>query len=431
LKAAPAAHPRKSTARLLWALFSLFVVYGTTFPFQFRIGWGRFLIEAHRINWRPLGGTADNLIISDIVQNILLFIPFGFLGYFSLVYKSSRLRKLGIVLAGATLSAGVEFLQIFSPSRWPAMSDVVFNTAGTALGLVLAVAFKKSVLGFKSQPWARRFLDAPSAFPAFIFLVLVASGCWEPFDFSLDVGMVWDHLKSLMRDPFRFKNPDVDMISFIRFLLANLFLCRLALEAGLKRPVLWGTGFMASLGVGLELSQAIIQSRAPEFQDALVAVLGALSGGIVYFFPGFHRRPRIWTAAGGLMVLVSAAARGLYPYHFTARYSGFNWVLFRTEYKRTTFAALGNFIESAMIFFPLGFLWGYFYPRIRPSALAALLAGGLAMMVEIAQGFVPGRYADITDVLGAILGGMAGGMALTRGWPAFKEYMRRDDDTQI
>ena len=425
------ARPRNSTARLLLVLFSLFVVYGTTFPFRFSIGWHGFLRQAHRINWRPLGGTAENLILGEILQNILLFMPFGFLGYFSLVYKSSWGRKLGIVLAGTALSTSVEFLQIFSATRWPALSDINFNTLGTAVGLGLAVAFKKSVLGFKSHPWARRFLDAPSAYPAFIFLALTMAGCLEPFDFALDYSLIIDHIKPLIREPFAFKKPDDDLVSFIRFLLTNLFVCRLALEAGVKRPVLLATLTVGAAAFGLEAMQVIIQSRSPELQDALVGLAGTVCGGLAFFFPGFHKRPRIWTVVGGIMVLASAAARAFAPYHFSWSYTGFNLILFKPYYEHTTFAALGDFIESAMIFFPLGFLLGYFWPRIRPSALAALLAGGLALAVEIGQGFVPGRYSDITDVLGAILGGLAGGMALTRGWPAFREYMRREDDAQI
>ncbi|MDB5103956.1 MAG: hypothetical protein JWP91_1645 [Fibrobacteres bacterium] len=411
--------------------FSIFVVYGTTFPFNFDIGWHGFHAAIHRVNWLAMGGRPGDPIISDLVQNVLLFLPFGFLGYFSLVYKSSTWKKLAIVSAGASLSAFVEILQLFSSTRFPSLSDVITNTTGTILGLLAAMALKRTVLGFKSQPTARRFLDAESAFPAFIFLVLTVAGCWQPFDFSLDVGVVWGHLKPLLREPIRFSNPDDDLITFIRFLLTTLFVCRMIAETGFRRPVLWGVAFTGSLAVALELSQVFVQSRSPEAQDALVAVLGAVGGGISFFFPGFHRRPRLWLLAGGLAILASVAARALFPYTFTPHFSGFNWILFLPQYERTTFAALGDFIESAMVFFPLGFLMGYFYPRIRPSALAGLLAGIMAMGVEMLQGFVPGRYADVTDVLGAMLGAIAGGLALTRGWPAFREYMARDDDSQV
>jgi glycopeptide antibiotics resistance protein len=423
--------PRKSTARLLWALFSLFVVYGTTFPFRFNLDWRQFLVETQRINWRLLGGVSGNPIISDIVQNILLFIPFGFLGYFSLIYKRSWINKSGIVLAGAALSASVEFLQIFSSTRYPALSDVVFNTLGTVVGLAAAVALKKSVLGFKSHPAARRFLDAESAFPALVFLILSVAGCLEPFDFSLDVGIFWHHVRPLLEHPLAFARPDDDLISFIRFLLLSLFVCRLAKEAGLRRPVLSGSLLVGAMGVALEACQIIVQSRFPEVQDALVALAGSISGGIVFFFPGFHKRPWPWLLAGVSAVFLSAAARACYPFDFTDHFSGFNWVPFLPRYGRTTFGFLRDFVESAMTFFPIGFLLGYFFPRSRSSALAALIAGVLALAVEAMQGYVPGPHPDITDVLGAMLGGLAGGMVLMRGWPAFRDYMRQDEDRQV
>lgn len=423
--------PPKSTSRLLWALFSLFVVYGTTFPFSFHLEWGYWRWALGRINWLVLGGAPGNPNISDIVQNILLFIPFGFLGYFSLVFKSSLLKRLGVVAAGAALSVSVEFLQMFSGTRYPAVSDVVFNTVGSAVGLALALLLKKSVVGFKSHPGARRFLDSESSFPAFIFLTLTIMGCWLPFDFTLDVGTVWSHLKPLLDDPIRLSNPDDDPMNFIRFLLTTLFLCRMAQEGGLRRPALWGTMFMAIAAVGLEGSQVFVQSRGPETQDAVVAVLGALAGGIAFFFPGFHLRPLVWSAAGGLAVFLSAAARALWPFRFTDRYSGFNWTFFQPQFDSSTFAAIGDFAESAMLFFPLGFLLAYFLPRIRPTAFSALLAGGMALIVEALQGFIPGRYSDATDVLGAVMGALAGSLALTRGWPAFREYMADNNDREM
>jgi glycopeptide antibiotics resistance protein len=412
-------------------LFAAFVVYGTTFPFSFSLGGADIATLFHRINWRPLGGEIDNPLFSDIIQNILLFIPFGFLGYFSLIHKSSRLKKFAIVLLGALLSASVEFLQILSPLRTPALSDIIFNTVGTAVGLASGIFLKKSVLGFKSHPLARRFLDAPSAYPALIFLILAVTGCWEPFDFSLDVGSVWGHVKPLLHGAFHFAKPDDDLVSFIRFLLSGLFTCRVLQETGFRRPVLAGTAAVACLGVGLEATQVFIQSRFPEVQDAAVAVAGALAGAVVFFFPGFHFHPKTWFWAGAAMIFLSAVTAGIYPYQFSSHRSDFNWVLFLPQYERTTFASLGNFIECAMTFFPLGFLLGYFHPRLRAYVWAAALAGSMALAIEGAQEFVPGRYSDITEVLGAMLGGMAGGLAVMRGWPAFREYMRRDDDQQV
>lgn len=412
-------------------MFSLFVVYGTTFPFEFNLDGQGVLSVTGRINWRILGGVAGDIIVSDIVQNILLFIPFGFLGYFSLIHKRSKANKIGIVAAGAALSATVECLQMFSPLRYPALSDVVFNTLGTAAGLVAGIALKKSILGFKSNPDARKFLDAGSAFPAFIFLVLVVAGCWEPFDFSLDVGMILGHVKALSAHPFRFTRPDDDMIAFIRYLLCTLFVCRMAREAGLRRPVFTSGLTMGFLALGLEATQIIIQSRSPEFQDAVVALLGITAGVVVTHFPPFHLRPRIWAVAGALAVFLSDAIYALHPFKFSPHFSGFNLILFLPQFQESTFASMSNFVENGMIFFPMGFLLAYFLPRLRPVRVSAAAAGVMALMLETAQGFVPRRYPDLTDVLGAVLGAAAGGLALTRGWPAFREYMAEDQDSQV
>jgi len=421
--------PPKSTARLLWALFSLFVVYGTTFPFRFH--WDSFLSGVARINWRPLGGVAGNISLSDILQNILLFIPFGFLGYFSLIHKRSRLKKIIVVGLGTLLSVSVEFLQIFSLTRWPSMSDIVFNTLGAALGLALGIALKRTVLGFKSNPAARRFLDAPAAFPALVFLILTAAGCWQPFDFALDFSAFKNDIKRLFFNPPVFARPNDDMVTFIRFLLTTLFVCRVAQESGLRRPALKGVLLLIAAGVALEASQIIIQSRQPDYQDALVSMLGAAAGGVAFFFPGFHKRPWTWAAAGIAAVFASVALRSLYPFRFTEGFSGFNWAPFHSQYERTDFAALGNVLESATVFFPVGFLLAYFFPRPRPALAAAVLAGIMAMSIEAAQGFVPGRYPDVTDVIGAMLGAAAGGLALTRGWPAFRDYMKEDADNEV
>lgn len=422
----PHHRPRKSTARLLWVFFSLFVVYGTTFPFSFHHEGYTFADLLSRINWNPKSN------IPDMVQNVLLFIPFGLLGYFSLIYKSSLMRKLAVVFMGSLLSFSVECLQIFSLARFPSFSDLIFNTMGAALGVVCGVLLKKSVLGFKSHPTSRRFLDAPSAFPALVFFILVVVGCWEPFNFSLDVGSIWSRVKPLIQNPIHFSLPDDDVFSCIQFLLASLFMCRVLQEGRWPRPALSGVLLMYVLGIGLECSQFIIQSRYPEVQDALVGMLGTTLGGIIFLFPGFREKPWIWSGASLLGIFFSAAVRGLNPFEFQLHALNFNWVPFLPQYQQTTTVALGEFMANAMVYFPLGFLLGYFFPKSKPAPyIALMLAGTVALVIEIIQGYVVSRYSDITSVIGAVLGSMIGSLVLTRGWSAFTIYMREEEDHQV
>ncbi len=417
----------KKAARLLWLLFSLFVVYGTTIPFRFDSRAMPLSARLARIDWAWISYQYGSVSVGDVVQNVLLFIPFGFLGYASLRGRRSAIGLVLLTVAGAALSMLVEFLQLFSETRHSSLSDVLFNTLGAASGVALAAVLKNSAAGIKSHPRIRGFLDSESVYPLFVFLILAAAGAWGPFDFSLDVGLAWAKVKPLIHNPFVFTLPNDDAANFIRFLLLSLFACRLAKEAGLSKPAASGLFFGAALGICLEAGQMIIQSRSPELQDALVNVAGALAGGLAFRFPGFRERPRLWISCGALAVLVAAGMRGMYPYRLSGHHQGFNWVPFLPHYERTSLATLDNFMANAMLYFPLGFLAAYFFPGRKQAAwTAAALAAASALAVEWAQGWMEGRYSDVTDVLGALLGSVAGTMVVWRGWPAFRAYLREE-----
>lgn len=408
-------------ARPLWALFSLFVVYLTTIPFTFDPETLDIAARLQRVNWHPLGMRDGSLSVGDIVQNVLLFMPFGFLGYVSLVDKRSPVKLALIVLLGADLSALVEFLQIFTLTRWSALSDVIFNTAGTAAGVAIAYRLRGWVAGIRTRADYRRVFDAPSAFPAFVFAALAVVGTWEPFDFGIADFSLRGELYALRRNFFDLSWPDEELVTFIRYLLASLFACRLAGEVGARRPVRSAALSLSLAALVLEATQLIIQSHEPTFQDSVTAVLGVLSGAIASLFPGFREHPWKWGALAVAGVLASAAMTALFPYRFSGSHAGFHWIPFLSEYADTKFAALTNFIETSLAWFPLGFLLGYFFPGSRRSApLSLLLTVALAFGVEAAQGLVAGRSSDITDVFGAAMGCLAGILVLNQGWNLFR-----------
>lgn len=68
----------------------------------------------------------------DVIANVLLFLPLGFLA------RLSGLRGPRVAAAtGIALSAGLEALQTFLPGRYPSPVDVVANGAGAWLGALL------------------------------------------------------------------------------------------------------------------------------------------------------------------------------------------------------------------------------------------------------------------------------------------------------
>ena len=75
----------------------------------------------------------------DIIQNILLFLPLGFslTVYLTQTIRSGALTALFvIILISFGLSYSVEVLQMFLPSRFPSLSDVLSNSTGCILGFL-------------------------------------------------------------------------------------------------------------------------------------------------------------------------------------------------------------------------------------------------------------------------------------------------------
>jgi len=82
---------------------------------------------------------ASKIWVRDVVENIIGFMPLGFVlgGYFAL----SRSRGMAILVAtlcGGFLSFTIELLQYYIPRRGSGWTDVITNSTGTLLGALLA-----------------------------------------------------------------------------------------------------------------------------------------------------------------------------------------------------------------------------------------------------------------------------------------------------
>lgn len=76
--------------------------------------------------------------VEDLLVNIGGFIPFGFVfcAYFSSVRHLKRARLITI-LSGFAVSLTIEVLQAYIPFRSSGMTDLITNTAGTAIGAMI------------------------------------------------------------------------------------------------------------------------------------------------------------------------------------------------------------------------------------------------------------------------------------------------------
>jgi glycopeptide antibiotics resistance protein len=120
----------------------IFVLFMTLFPFNFQL--------RHDISWADLN---NKTTLGDFLVNIPFFIPWGIsLTYF--LYRR-QLNWLAIVLlvsiGSVALSTLVELLQLFVPLRISTPADIISNTLGGIVGLLIFYSIGWQILSRLSK----------------------------------------------------------------------------------------------------------------------------------------------------------------------------------------------------------------------------------------------------------------------------------------
>jgi VanZ family protein len=93
-----------------------------------------------RVRWIPLLDVlrSPHRLLRDTIANCCLYIPLGFA--YARVRGAPRVKLIcEATLAGLLLSVTCELYQVFSPVRFPSMTDVLMNTIGASAGASIAV----------------------------------------------------------------------------------------------------------------------------------------------------------------------------------------------------------------------------------------------------------------------------------------------------
>lgn len=83
---------------------------------------------------------------ADVIKNGLLFIPLGaLLTYFMMSFKKAgRARTVfAVLIASFSISCFIELLQMYIPSRFASFADVLSNTFGALIGILLVVYYEE------------------------------------------------------------------------------------------------------------------------------------------------------------------------------------------------------------------------------------------------------------------------------------------------
>ncbi|MEH6462195.1 VanZ family protein [Chitinimonas sp. JJ19] len=82
--------------------------------------------------------------VADNALNLLAYLPLGYA--WALYFRCRWFAPLAALVFGATLSGSVEFVQQFLPQRVPSNLDLIYNTAGSLIGALLAGLFSKLLI---------------------------------------------------------------------------------------------------------------------------------------------------------------------------------------------------------------------------------------------------------------------------------------------
>jgi len=399
-----------------WLLaYCAFVIYGSLVPLEFNAhpldwAWARF----QQMPMLHLGIESR----ADWIANGILYIPLGFLAANFLTEKQSgdgRLSRLALsVIFCCCLALAIEFAQIFFPPRTVSLNDIVAESLGSIVGIVLAAygtAWFRSLL---SANWIdhTRFLNLILQLYLFAFVALALF----PYDFVLSVhelaikaasdnwswwqaetaehrGVMW----SLLR-------PAIEVATTlpIGILVARRSTAKLGDSASALR-----FGFI--LGLLIETAQFFTYSGLSQGLSLITRALGCWLGAVLW-------RRRAGYGEGRVAAIIRRLTLPLMPVYLIAVLALNGWfsrqwqdldgaiaafpevhfLPFYYHYFTTEAHALSSLISVAALYAPIGIaVWAFG----RSPRLAAFLAFLLGLGVETSRLFLVGAHPDPTNIL--------------------------------
>lgn len=386
--------------------YALLIAYGSLYPFH---------------NWRtPVVGLWDflfvtlkgQLSISDIDLNILAYMPLGLLLVLRIRRNSGLLFTLvSATLLGAGLSLGMELLQNYLPERVPSRIDLATNTFGTCLGALGALLLGSNMPLGRVLKRQREALLLPGTL-ADIGLIVLAVGAFTllaPLAPALEPALRSGSIVPLWQIPFgNFQAAPLAVAEYAAKVVAlGLLLAAMSLDGRIRlRPYL----LLLVLVMAAKFISTVLLFRVPPLQWLLSfkAILGLGIG--LALLPWLQRLPRsakAWASAGIILGLTIFDALQADPNGAPTR-GNFSWIPFAAQMHGLQ--GLLDVLATAMPFLVAGCAINLVTPYMRRSLM--LLAGLVVVLVaasgvEWLQRDLPGRTADITDVLLAGMGWVA------------------------
>jgi len=364
-------------------LVVLVILYGSLYPFAFQArsypgGPLMYLLST----WRQWDGRGD------LLANILLYMPFGFFACKAMPSGLSALPRFLIVLvAGAVLSGGVEAAQFNDAGRVTSMGDLYANAIGTGIGAIVGTLFDKG---------GRRPLVSELAANPVEALLLAMFFAYRLFPYVpvIDLHKYWHAVRTMLLAP------SMPLGELFRYLVTWLFIAALIdVLYGARRFVFLFAFFCGAEFIG---KVAVIDNEL-KLNDIVAAVMAWL-----VFIVLLRRLPGKFVLFALLFAAMVVIER-LQPFYFGAFPHPFGWI---------PFAGLmhGSIGVNIQAFCQKFYEYGGLIWLLNRGGLSlfgsTMLTAALLFATSFVERWVPGRSAEITDAIMAIV--LGGVFALVR-----------------
>jgi glycopeptide antibiotics resistance protein len=428
-------------------LFLLFVLYGSLVP-----------LEAHHLS---LNDAIDRFSLvmsrpvsfqyrSDWAANVILFVPLGFLSAGAVAVDRHRpLAIIALIPMMTTLSAGIEFLQLWFPARDCSINDVAAETVGGIIGVgAWWIAGQWTTIRARAA-WADLGPGdwAAKALPGYLVVLVFVHGM--PFDLSISP-------YQLKQKYTRGQEPDAEaegtpriafapfpaqlgehlLLELVYFMPVGALLARLPGRHWRNRQAA-GRVLASGLAVagGVEAVQFIVMSCSAYAADVVSGSLFVLAGWWLSCLR-YPIAPRTWAAFGfawclALMLVFWAPFDGNTA-QFAVRVSKIEWVPFVDYFEGNYVAAYNCILNKTVLFVPVGFLLG----RARPGAvwIGWVIGGALSLTIELGQAAWTTHRSSTSDVMIGMIGGGLGAVLagrISQGPSAVQHVAITIDDKQV
>lgn len=395
----------RPNSALFWlVVWGLFIVYATMLPFDLSASGEQIAVRLRLLWERPWSVRSR----ADAVGNVLLFLPWGFLLAVGRAGRGTSFVAALILalLSGAILSGSVEFTQLFAPSRYPSVIDLMTNTIGSVAGALVGWPIGRWVGPIASIRIRQLIGSRPLA------------GCALATAAGLVIARLGvSALKAVMTrarpiPPGLREELWSGTGELLTWTLAGGLFALAARESGRRGSgaLSWAVAVSGGLSLAMEAVRFVLPGPEVKMTSVFLAVLGSGIGAATVVCTASRDAHR-WITPALVIWGLAAALAAWDPPRLTWPRPPFwrpEWVVpFWSYFATRRLADLADLIEEVLTFAPMGALLAA--RSWRWSFLGVALIGlGLGAVLEIGQLFIDGRTTDLTDALSAAAGAGSG-----------------------